>query len=500
MRNSGVAISLALALGAAVLTPPLYAEAPDAHGAPQRLHPFAMCSNGQILTNPAYSEKMLDAGATMCRADVTFGNVRRESGNDPDQWHWSSMDKMRAVKKKHPQLDWLVLLGYGAAWAEDPRFKEVTGQPYSSPQKGIAVRPVTDPENLYGHYVYETVRRYKDVTKYWESWNEPDLAGHHYFKGNGQDFFQYQRVCYLAAKKADPECKVLFAGLCYPTFEGYLATHGLKPPTPYPSKECFFEDYLKECAKDPDAKKHNYYFDIMNHHSYSRATDLYDYLAVVRKLMQDYLGEQKPIWVTEMGIVDKGGFLGCTPEEYCDYQLQSFAWGSLARAQKFFHFQLDNSNGHGLYTGMLGQPKPVLQTYRDVLVKEFADTEFVAQLHGSKGVGFLDGKSPFEGAGRDGYDLFEFRSLDGKRRILMAFADTTKALTVRVPARKAKATLIDRGNQRREIEAKDGAYKIALAGATSVAGWPASDNPKAKLLGQPEHLIGGATVVLVERD
>ena len=63
----------------------------------------------------------------------------------------------------------------------------------------------------------------------------------------------------------------------------------------------FFEEYLQECVKDPEAKKNHYYFDIMNQHTYSRATDMYDYVAVLRKLMQQYLGEQKPVWITECG-------------------------------------------------------------------------------------------------------------------------------------------------------------------------------------------------------
>jgi len=465
----------------------------------QSTHPFAMCSNGHIRTNPAYSEKMLDAGATMCRVDITFPGVRRESGDDPDKWDWTAMEQLRALRKTQPKLDWLVLLGYGAPWAEDPKFKDAPGGNCSGPQSGIEATPVNDPKNLYGHYVYETIKRYKDVTQYWESWNEPDLPGHHYFKGSGKDFFPYQKACYLAAKKADPECTVLFAGLCYASFEGYLATHGLKPPTPYPPNNCFFEDYLKECIKDPEAKRHNYYFDIMNQHSYSRATDLYDYVAVDRKLMQDYLGEQKPIWVTEMGSTDRGeGPFAHTPEHYCDYMLQSFVWGSLAGVEKFFHFQLDNSNGHGLYTGMLGEPKPALLTYRDVLVKELAGAKLVKQLHGSKGVGFLDGKSPFTGGGQDGHDLFQFESRDGKRRIFVAFADTAKPVTVKIPAARPEATLIGRHNKRTKVRATNGSYEVTLEGATSLKGWPIADNPKAKALGNPEHLVGGATVILVE--
>ena len=346
------------------------------------IYPLGMCSNGNVLTSAEYPTKMVDAGARMCRVDIAFQNIRPAPGDDPNQWNWTAMDQIRQMRAKHPTLDHLVLLGYGPAWAEDARFRPDKGYgdvvPFNCPQAGIDVMPANDPKNLYGHYVYEMVNRYKDVVKHWESWNEPDLPGNHFFKGTGKDFVAYQKACYLAAKKADPQCTVLFAGLCYGTIEGYLATHGLKAPTPYPPQVCFFEDYLKECVKDPDAKANHFYFDLMNQHSYTRASDLYDYVMINNKLMQDYLGEVKPTWITEMGITDTGkpGFDG-TPEQYCDYVLQSFGWGKLAHVQRLFHFQLDNSNGCGLYQGMLGDPKPVLGTYRDVLARELADTDFV---------------------------------------------------------------------------------------------------------------------------
>lgn len=464
-----------------------------ASGAP-RGYAFAMCSNGNILTNPEYPVKMLDAGARMCRADFTFPAVRKAPGDDPDRWDWSALERMRAVRRKHPDLDFLGLLGYGAAWAADPRF----GGGISAPQRGVRVMPPESPANLYGHYVHETVRRYKDVIKVWESWNEPDLSGHHYFAGTGADFFPYQKACYLAAKRADPECTVLFAGMCYPTFEGYLSSHGLEAPSPSPPKASFFEAYLKACAKDREAKRHNFYFDVMNTHTYSRATDAYDYVAVIRKLMRDHTGDDsRPVWITEMGSTDRGGLFGGTPDEYCDYVLQSFAWGALAGVDRFFHFQLDNSNGHGLYSGMLGGPKPAHRTYRDVLVKELAGARLVKQLHGSAGVGFLEGKSPFTGGGRDGWDAFEFRR-DDDARVVMAFTDTAKAVKVKVPATKARATLVDRHGARRSVTARGGRYEIDLAGATNVAGWPTADDPKAKALGHPEHLVGGATILLVE--
>ena len=466
------------------------------------IYPFAMCSNGNFEHNPAYPPALLDAGAHMVRLDFGFSMVRKQPGDDPATWNWTECDKIRDVLKQYPGIQAEAILGYGTKWAVDPRFAnpaDVFGT--SLPQSGIDARPVNDPKNLYGSFVYETVKRYKNIIHCWESWNEPDLPGHAFFGGDGRDFFKYQRVCYLAAKLADPNCKVLFAGMSFASVEGYLSAHKLKAPTASPVPSSFFEEYLDECAKDPDAAKNNFYFDVMNQHSYSRASDLYDYVAINRKAMLDTIHVDKPVWVTEMGIEDKPGPFGCNSEEYCDYVLQSYAWGCLSGVQRYFHFQLDNSNDQGLYTGMLGDPKPVLTTYRDVLVKEFADASFVGQLHGTRGVDFLDGGSPFAEGWQSGYNLFEFHSRDGKRRILMAFADTDKPVTVKVPATRGKsAVLIDRHNVRTPLKAVNGEYTLSLAGATNVGGWPTLKDPRAKALGNPEHLVGGATQIIVEQD
>ena len=71
--------------------------------------------------------------------------------------------------------------------------------------------------------------------------------------------------------------------------------------------------------------------------------------------MRKYMNTEKPIWFTETGFVDVGG-------------------------------------GHGLYKGMLGEPKPALTAYRDILTKELSDVELVEQLHGNRGTGFLEGR------------------------------------------------------------------------------------------------------------
>jgi hypothetical protein len=465
----------------------------------QPIYPIAMCSNGNLFKDKNYAPAILDAGARMVRIDAAFIGVRNKPGDDPNKWDWSEFEQIRRMRAEYPKLEIEPILGYSAKWASEPN-GPADAAPIAGKPLGISVMPPTDPKNLYGSFVHETVRRYKDVCHYWESWNEPDLPGHAFFAGNGKDFFLVQKSCYLAAKAADPKCEVVFAGLCYATPEGYLNLHHLAAPSISPPNECFFEDYLKECVKDPDAKANHYYFDIMNQHSYSRASDLYDYPAIDRKLMSDYLGEEgkhKPIWITEMGLPDQGGLFGGTEDEYSDYLLQSFVWGEVGGVSRFFHFQLDNSNTLGLYLEVPAKPKPVLTTYREVLAKELGNITSITQIHGHPGVGMVDGNSPFKpGPWQIGYDAFEM-SAPG-RRLLLAFADTDKAVTVQLPAKAAHATMIDRHNHRTPIDAKNGVYEVKLEGATNIAGWPTINDPKAKAMGQPEHLVGGATIVIVE--
>lgn len=213
--------------------------------------------------------------------------------------------------------------------------------------------------------------------------------------------------------------------------------------------------------------------------------------------MRDYIGMEKPIWFTETGFTDRLGPLGGTAEDYCDYLVQTYCWAMLSGVQKNFQFQLDNSNGHGLYNGLLGTPKPALQTYK-TLSSEFGDAQFVSQLHGRAGVGFIDGNSPFQPTWTTGYNAFEFKSKDGSRRFLIAFTDTSKPMDIRLTAKKQSAVLVDRLGNRKPIQATNGAYLLHLAGATNVAGFPTLSDPRCKALGSPEHLVGGATQIIIE--
>ena len=166
------------------------------------LYPFGMCSNSHFLSANEYKIQMLAAGARICRDDNPFSTCRSTADPDPAHWKWDSFDGVRRIKRDYPQLDWLPILGYEPKWAQSMDFAQAS--------------------QSYGQYVYEAVKRYKPYVHYWESWNEPDLPGHAFFRGNGKDFFPYQKACYLSAKKADPDCTVVFAGMCFANIEGCL--------------------------------------------------------------------------------------------------------------------------------------------------------------------------------------------------------------------------------------------------------------------------------------
>jgi hypothetical protein len=61
----------------------------------------------------------------------------------------------------------------------------------------------------YSAYVEESVRRFKHLVKYWELGNEPNL----YQPGIPEQWAEILRVGYEAAKRADPECKVVWGGI-----------------------------------------------------------------------------------------------------------------------------------------------------------------------------------------------------------------------------------------------------------------------------------------------
>ena len=67
----------------------------------------------------------------------------------------------------------------------------------------------------FGTFMKSLVTRFKPWIKTWELWNEPDISI--YWKGTVEDFSRFTKIGAKAVKEADPQAKVVLAGLAYNT-------------------------------------------------------------------------------------------------------------------------------------------------------------------------------------------------------------------------------------------------------------------------------------------
>lgn len=207
-----------------------------------------------------------------------------------------------------------------------------------------------NPNNKWANFVWLAVDRYKPggtlaqannwpdgvgVT-HWEMWNEPDLDS--FWDAGVEDYARLLKVGYLAAKQADPNAVVLFAGLAN-NF----------------AKLDYYRDVLTVFDGDPQAQSFGYYHDILATHSYFHAWKSWYHVYRARGTMADF-GIDKPIWLNETGVTawddypgpvwDPQSALRATMAEQADYTIQTTFYALFAGAEAVFHFQLYDGCGN----------------------------------------------------------------------------------------------------------------------------------------------------------
>jgi len=326
----------------------------------------------------------------------------------------------------------------------------------TSPPKGLYL-PWNDPGNVWGRFVYTIASRYRNDVTYWEVWNEPDL-GTVFWSGSKADYYQLLKVAYQAAKAANPNAVVLFAGLAYWTAPSY------------------FEDILKLMAADPTASANNHYFDISAWHWYSRPLDAYDKTLWVRQTMQHY-GLNKPIWINEAGVPVWNEPPGpgtpypwsATAEEQASYIIQHMAYALAAGAEKTFIFRLhdaDMSEAYGIVRNDYS-PRPAFTAYQVATTYLFGATSISRVPQGN-------------------IERIVFANTPrGKVTVVWNTVPTPTMTTL--PATVPTATLVDKAGQIIPITAQDGGFTLYLPGATANNG----ANPN-------DYIIGGNPYLLIE--
>ncbi|MDQ7030364.1 MAG: hypothetical protein Q9O62_11585 [Ardenticatenia bacterium] len=297
---------------------------------------------GFVLVSPAapWPARAVAAGAGSNRYQLNWWDVEPQ----PGQREWSLPDREIAALRA-AGLDVTVLLHAPPAWAREPGYRWVPAN---------LDLPWDDPNNAWGRFAHDVARRYRGTVRYYEIFNEPDLRA--YWDGSPVQYARLLAVAYRAIKAADPEARIIMAGMAYW------------------SNPRFVEEVLQALRDLPGAADEGYFFDVAAWHWYSQADQLYDRVRWAQELLARYGMGDKPIWINETNLPLWGDGPGPqaptpgfgTPEEQAAFIVQAFVNAFAAGAERVFVFRLDDGAMDQTFGLMRndGLPRPAYLAYR----------------------------------------------------------------------------------------------------------------------------------------
>ena len=258
------------------------------------------------------SQAAINAGARWERAPFFWNQAQPTGPTDwmPDQFLMSSAQLAQEVGNG---MQVVGQIGNPPAWAVKD----------GSTPKNLNL-PWSDPQNYWGQFVYKLAQTYAGKIDTWIIWNEPDFPRGNplsTWAGTEADYYQLLKDAYQAAKAANPNAKIVFAGTTY-----WVDVNA--------GRTLFFQRVL-EAAKQldgPAAVSAGYYFDAVDLHLYSSPLDLYRVPQAYKQVMANF-GISKPIWVSESNVApydDPGnetapGYLRASLSEQANYVIRGFA-------------------------------------------------------------------------------------------------------------------------------------------------------------------------------
>jgi len=155
-------------------------------------HPW----NNYKYASPADWEKaiklMKEAGVGWVRMDFLWQDIEPQEG----RLEFDKYDKVVDLLIKNG-IHILGILDYSAEWA-------TACNTWNCPPED---------NRMFVKYAVMVIVRYKDRIKHWEVWNEPD-SGVYWSEQDGlKSYCKLLKDVYIAAKIADPDCKILNGGL-----------------------------------------------------------------------------------------------------------------------------------------------------------------------------------------------------------------------------------------------------------------------------------------------
>jgi hypothetical protein len=247
-----------------------------------------------------------------------WGRIEREKG----KYDWGEVDRY-VQEAQHYGFATLATIWPFAGWDQVGWGEAGPGGIVFEREMGTSRRKPYDID-AYKAFVSALVERYdgdgegdmpglKFPIKYWEASNEPSMQDgfNAFFNGSSEDYLEILESTYQAVKDADPEAKVLHAGMA-----------GMEP-----WMVSFWEPILENGSQ---------YFDIANIHSIGASEELN--VPEFRELLSQH-SITKPIWVTEAQHTTGRTLYGknVSPEEHARIFVKSYVLSFGLGVDKIFY-------------------------------------------------------------------------------------------------------------------------------------------------------------------
>lgn len=356
--------------------------------------------------------------------------------------------------------------------------------------------PFDDPNNYWGNFVTETVKRYAGRIDDWVVWNEPEFhpgdagaGGSFTWLGTDEQFAQLLKVGYLAIKKANPNAHVSFPGTSY-----WVDAMSNRPQ--------FYDRLLDVISQDPDAAANNYYHDVVSLNLYRAPDDIYRVYSIIKGIQRRH-DLDKPVWLTETNAMPSDDrSIGCphadspiqtTMEQQAEYAVQAFAMGAAAGYQRMEFYQMTDQNpcAEPAVWGVTrddGSRRPVSNALRTAITafSGYDSVKFVPLVRET------EDWSPWPEDATSfmpNWQVYQVAfNKPGNQRVTALWNGDGSQLRVRVRKNGSSATLLDREGNTKPLQDSQGWWVLDLAGAT--AHYP----------GDPGnyYFIGGEPLLLIE--
>jgi len=478
-----------LALGAVWLAH-LPAAAQDAVPiAPQPLPPVPNSDPwfGMVQTVSA-PQTAVNAGARWTRLIFPWEQIQPNGPGDFQQGYFSEseLDAQRALG-----IEIVGITLYTPRWAaRDQRYGA-----RSVPQN--LQLSIDDPRNYWAAYIKRLVGHYRGRIDTWVIYNEPDIYvepdDFRTFAGTPSDYALLLKTAYLAAKSVNPNARIVMAGLTY-----FWDKEAGRPQ--------YFQRVLDAIRADPAAATNNWFFDIVDAHTYGNPLNSYTVPNVFQRIMRDR-GITKPIWIDESNVLIKNdprvgagdGPFRATMDEQASYVIQSMALARAAGVQRYSIYKLQDEGAENgdEYWGLTRNDGTLRPSY-------LAYQTAVRYLQNARSATYSWGGSQIPPTEQEITTLLASNAnrfqwpwpapvntviLDrGAERVTVVWNASPQSVQFALPARTSNARLVTKYGQVTTIAAQNGAYALSLEPSRN------NSDPRDPTL----YLVGGSPLIVVE--